>query len=101
LEAAAGRPQEGNTKADVAGSELQTLNRSTHTSTHGLHWHIEQKPHRYKLMPEIAGLRWRNEVCIFRRLEGPKLSNLVPRRRIDAAQAAIAMPMARVSGRYI
>jgi hypothetical protein len=25
-------------------------------STHATHWLIEQKPHRYKLMPEIVGL---------------------------------------------
>jgi hypothetical protein len=26
-------------------------------STLATHWRIEQKPHRYKLMPEIAGLQ--------------------------------------------
>jgi hypothetical protein len=56
-------------------------------STHGTHWLIEQKPHRYKLMPEIVGLGWRNYLCVFRVLEGPMRCNEARARRVFAVCA--------------
>ncbi len=84
----------------VLGGRFRT-SKNEPLSTHATHWLIEQKPHRYKLMPEIAGLRRSNEVCGFQTLQSATRRNLVPTRRVDAVSAAVVTSVTPVSGRYI